>query len=332
MLSEGYAMRAHPFSLRQLQYAVAVADAGRFRLAAERCLVSQPSLSAQLAQLEAVLGVRLFERNRQRVLFTAAGEQLVARARRLVTEADDLMLSARHLDDPLAGPLRIGVIPTVAPYLLPEVAPALRAAYPHLTVLWSEDRTGSLLRELERGRLDAALLAHVPGVAHFEQAEITGDEFVLAGPADHPLLRRRRPAQLSELTGTAVLLLEDGHCFREQALALCATAGAREADFRGTSLATLALLVAGGAGVTLLPSLALPVENRRGDLRIRRFARPAPSRVITLLWRRESAAAVGMGALATTMRNAYRKPGRLARPRRAARKSVRVTSATQPAA
>lgn len=300
-------MGPHPFTLRQLQYAVAVADTGRFRRAAEQCHVSQPSLSAQLAQLEIALGARLFERNRQRVLLTPAGEQLVARARQVLTGADDLILAARQLQDPLLGTLRIGVIPTVAPYLLPEVAPALRAQYPRLTVQWTEDRTAALLRDIDRGRLDAILLAQVAGMEHLEHELVADDEFVLAGPKRHALASRRAPVQSAELEGQPVLLLEDGHCFRDQALALCAGTGAREADFRGTSLSTLALMVAGGAGVTLLPTLALSVENRRGDLAIRRFARPAPRRTIVLAWRAQSPAASGMRDLAKTLRTAARR-------------------------
>jgi LysR family hydrogen peroxide-inducible transcriptional activator len=136
---------------------------------------------------------------------------------------------------------------------------------------------------------------------------IAEDEFVLAGAKGHALARRRAPVQPAELHGHRVLLLEDGHCFRDQALALCAGAGAREADFRGTSLSTLALMVAGGAGVTLLPTLALPVENRRGDLAIRRFARPAPHRTIVLAWRAQSPAAAGMHELAKSLRPATRR-------------------------
>ena len=283
-----------------------MADTGGFRRAAERCHVSQPSLSAQLAQLESALGVRLFERTRRRVLLTAAGEQLVGRARRLLTEADDLARSARHLGDPLAGTLRIGVIPTIAPYLLPEIAPALRAKYPRLAVIWSEERTAGLVHGLERGQLDAILVALVAGMGHFGHEVIVVDEFVVAAPVGHPLCRPARPARLSDLAGESVLLLEDGHCFREQALSLCAGAGAQEADFRGTSLGTLALMVAGGAGITLLPTLALDVENRRGELRTRRFARPAPSRTLVLAWRKQSPSGGAMRELAAAMRVAYR--------------------------
>ena len=149
----------HAASLRQLQYAVAVADTRSFRRAAQQCGVSQPSLSAQLAQLEGALGVRLFERDRRRVLPTPAGDALIERARRVLIDADDLVDAARRLGDPLAGPLSIGVIPTISPYLLPAAAPAIRRAHPRLSVRWVEDKTETLARELHAGRLDAALLA-----------------------------------------------------------------------------------------------------------------------------------------------------------------------------
>src|SRR5262244_979563 len=186
----------HPASLRQLQYAVAVADTRSFRRAAERCGVSQPSLSAQLAQLEGALGVRLFERDRRRVLPTPAGEALLERARRVLLDADDLVDAARRLGDPLAGTLAIGVIPTVSPYLLPAAAPAIRRAHPRLTVRWLEDKTEILARELHAGRLDAALLALEADLGGPLQREVIGrDRFVLAARA-HPLAKPARPASL----------------------------------------------------------------------------------------------------------------------------------------
>src|SRR6187399_2111509 len=178
----------HAASLRQLQYAVAVADARSFRRAAEQCGVSQPSLSAQLAQLESALGVRLFERDRRRVLLTPAGE--------------DLIDAARRLGDPLAGTLAIGVIPTVSPYLLPTAAPAIRRAHPRLNVRWLEDKTENLARELRAGRLDAALLALEADLGGPLKREVIGrDPFVLAAPRAHPLGTPSRPASLSELRG-----------------------------------------------------------------------------------------------------------------------------------
>ncbi len=308
-------MNPHPFSLRQLQYAVAVADARGFRRAAALCHVSQPSLSAQLAQLETMLGAKLFERSRIRILLTSAGEDLVARARRLFEGADDLVTAAHRFRDPLAGTVRIGVIPTISPYWLPRLAPLLRARYPRLTLVWSEDKTVSVLRDLTAGRLDAGLLARVSGMEDFEHEVIAEDSFVLAGRPGHPLLRTRGPARLDELSGQRVLLLEDGHCFREQALALCATAGAREAEFTATSLATLTQMVAGRAAITLLPELALAVERRRTALAVRRFAPPVPSRTLVLAWRKQSPFRAALRALAGAMRSPSHGQDRRREPR-----------------
>lgn len=296
---------SHPFTLRQLQYAVAVAASLSFRKAAERCHVSQPSLSVQLAQLEGALGVRLFERDRRRVLVTAAGRELIDRAQRILRETDDLVELARRSGDPLSGTLRIGVIPTISPYLLPRLTPALHAAYPRLTVLWAEDKTEVLLRDLEAGTLDAALLALEADVGDVEREIIGADDFVLATPAGHPLGAKASAAKASELRGANVLLLDDGHCFREQALAFCSKAKAHELEFRATSLATLAQMVAGGAGVTLLPEIAVATESRRADLVIRPFTRPAPSRTLALVWRRRSPLGPALRELAHTARAAH---------------------------
>lgn len=297
-------MNNHDFSLRQLQYAVAVADTGGFRRAAERCHVSQPALSAQLAALEAVLGVRLFERDRGGVLPTQAGELLVARARRVLAEADDLTSAALGLGDPLSGTVRLGVIPTISPYLLPEATPEVRARCPRLSVVWTEDRTDPLLSALREGKLDGMLVAQVPAVAELEQERIVDDPFVLAAPRGHPLARARGPAHLRDLEGETMLLLEDGHSLRDQALALCNRGHANEAAFRATSLPTLVQMVLGGAGITLLPAMAVEVENRRGALVVRRFGDPPPSRSIVLAWRKQSPRAAALRQVAVALREA----------------------------
>jgi len=295
----------HRFTLRQLQYVVAVADRLSFHKAADVCNVSQPSLSVQIAQLEAALGAQLFERNRRRVLLTDAGRDILERARRLLVEADDLRESSASLGDPLARTLRVGVIPTISPYLLPAVTPAVRAAYPKLTLTWIEDKTEVLVRSLDVGSLDAALLALEADVGDLDHEPIARDAFVLAAPRDHPLGRKASAAKAAELRGAPVLLLDDGHCFREQALAFCSNAKARELEFRATSLSTLAQMVAGGAGVTLLPELAVPTESRRAEIAIRRFAKPAPHRTVALVWRKRSPLGTALRRLAGTMRSAY---------------------------
>jgi LysR family transcriptional regulator, hydrogen peroxide-inducible genes activator len=295
----------HPFTLRQLQYAVAVADTLSFHRAAARCRVSQPSLSAQLAQLEGALGVKLFERDRRRVLPTAAGVQLIERARRLLVEADDLVEESKRVGDPLVGTLRIGVIPTISPYLLPHLTPALREQYPKLTTLWVEDKTEVLVRRLAAGELDAAILALEADIGQVEHEVIAPDPFVLATPPGHPLGVSRKPASRAELKGARVLLLDDGHCFRDQALSFCEKADAEEMEFRATSLPTLVQMVASGAGVTLLPVLSLDAEARPAGLRIRRFTEPAPHRTIALVWRPRSPLSGPLRHLAAAMRGAY---------------------------
>jgi LysR family hydrogen peroxide-inducible transcriptional activator len=294
----------HPFTLRQLQYASAVADLRSFRRAAERCHVSQPSLSAQVIHLEEALGVRLFERGSRRVLVTAAGEAVLSRVRRLLLEAEDLADSVRQLGDPLSGTLRLGVIPTISPYLLPEVVPGLRARHPGLSAVWVEDKTENLVESLREGRLDGALLALEAPLGDVEKEVVCEDPFVLAAPPGHPLVQSSTPATPQELRGAGFLLLDDGHCFRDQALAYCASARGRELDFRATSLATLAQMVAGGAGVTLLPRLALPVENRRSELAVRRLASPVPHRTLALVWRPRSPLGPALRVLARTLREA----------------------------
>ncbi|HEY4184374.1 MAG TPA: LysR substrate-binding domain-containing protein [Polyangia bacterium] len=295
----------HPFSLRQLQYAVAVADALSFRRAAARCHVSQPSLSAQLAQLERGLGVRLFERDRRRVLLTPAGGELVARARRVLLEASDLVAAAARAVDPLHGALRLGVIPTCSPYLLPDVSPLLRTRFPRLTVQWTEDKTEVLVGRLAAGTLDAALVALEAPLGDVEHHVIGRDPFVLVAPAGHPLMASSTPLTRAELNGVGVLLLDDGHCFRSQALAFCSTAKAKELAFRATSLPTLVQMVASGAGVTLLPELAVPTELARSRLRRRSFRDPAPFRTLALIWRRRSPLGPALTAVATAIGEAH---------------------------
>jgi LysR family hydrogen peroxide-inducible transcriptional activator len=297
----------HPFTLRQLQYAVAVADARSFRRAAERCHVSQPSLSAQLAQLESVLGTRLFERERRPVLLTPAGEQIVDRARRLLVDTDDLLNASKQLGDPLSGSLRIGVIPTISPYLLPEIVPTIRRQHPELTALWVEEKTETLVANLGEGKIDAALLALEASLGTLDHEVIAKDPFVLATPLGHPLATAKGPARLGDLAGATVLLLDDGHCLRDQALSYCSRARAHEADFRATSLSTLAQMVSAGAGVTLMPRLALPTESRRGKLAVRRFVDPAPHRTLALAWRKSSPLGPALRRLAATIRAAHVK-------------------------
>jgi LysR family hydrogen peroxide-inducible transcriptional activator len=278
----------HPFTLRQLQYALAVAENLSFRKAAERCAVSQPSLSAQIAQLETALGARLFERDRRRVLVTPAGAALLTRVRALLLAADDLVEAARRASEPLSGTLRLGVIPTVAPYLLPRAAPLLRRRFPKLRVAWREDKTAELHASLDAGNLDGMLAAQTTELQGLQREVVGSDPFVLATSHDHPLAQGKKPIDLGALQGEDVLLLDEGHCLRDQALSFCNRARAHELEFRATSLTTLSQMVAGGAGVTLLPSLASATEGRRAGLSLRPFRDPVPSRTLALFFRKGS--------------------------------------------
>lgn len=305
----------HPFTLRQLQYAVAVAEELSFRRAADRCAVSQPALSTQLAALEGALGVRLFERDRRRVIPTTAGRDLVGRARTLLLTADDLLGSAKSLGDPFAGTLVVGVIPTVAPYLLPAIAPAIRKRLPNLEIRWLEEKTPVLLERLSAGAIDGAILAVDADLGDSRTELVSEDPFLLAMPRGHRLAIPGE-AKLSELRGETVLLLEEGHCLRQQALELCSRNRAREAGFRATSLATLVQMVAAGAGVTLLPALACETEAKHAALEVRRFAPPVPHRTIGVAFRGGAPTEPVLREIAAAARDAWPHPA----PRNAARR------------
>lgn len=307
-----------PFSLRQLQYLIAVADLGGFRRAADACGVAQPSMSAQIAQVEHAIGVQVFERGARGVRVTSAGAAVLDRVRAVLLASRELSDTARHHSDPLRGTIRIGVIPTVCPYLLPDVAPALRKRLSNLHLIWSEEKTQPLLDQLAAARIDAAIVAFDERIAHLDQAILGDDPFVLAAAPGHALVKRHGPATPDVLEGATVLLLEDGHCFRDQALAFCGATGAQEADLKATGLTTLVQMVGAGDGVTLLPKLAVPVENRRGQLAVRAFKSPAPSRRLVLAWRKGSALKQPLRAVAEVIRTSWaseRPQPRASRPR-----------------
>ncbi len=300
--------RPHPFSLRQLQYVLAVADLKSFSRAAEACHVSQPALSMQVAQVEDAFGIPLFERDRRQVRPTAAGELFLPHVRRLVEQAHLLPEHARRLRDPLSSLLRVGVIPTVAPYLLPRLTPAFREAHPNLVVLWQEERTDVIVAKVRGQELDAVLLAAEADLEPLETAPIGLDPFSLALPRNHALAASTDPISLDALRDESMLLLEDGHCLRTQVLAACEWAGMREREFRATSLSTLVHVVASGAGITLLPALAVEAETARAPLAIRPLMAPTPHRTIVLGWRRGSPLRAAMLTFAETIRAAAGLP------------------------
>jgi len=270
---------------------VAVSETLHFGRAARQCAVTQPALSAQIQQVEDLLGVQIFERGRRRVLVTPAGARLVAQAREALAAIDSLVSLAETGGRPLVGPLRLGVIPTVAPYFLPPLLPAVRKAYPELRLILREEQTGRLVSQLEAGALDVVLIALPVQEADLVELPLFDEPFVFVAPEDHPLVRRGARISESVLEGEEVLLLEDGHCLRDQALSICKRAGARTPDrIQATSLSTLVQMVANGLGVTLLPERALDQELRpESGLVARSFRPPAPTRSIGLAWRRGAA-------------------------------------------
>lgn len=281
---------ADRMNLRDLEYLVAVADHQHFGRAAEACHVSQPTLSTQIKKLERELGVPLLERGTRHALLTDAGRQVVARARAILVEADTIREIARHTRDPESTRLRLGLFPTLGPYLLPHVVPAITQRFPQLELLLVEEKTDELLRRLREGQLDAALLAAPEGDDQLVEELLFDEDFVLAVPHGHDLATATAPVSTKVLDGTEVMLLDDGHCLREQALSVCSSAGAAERQgFRATSLETLRQMVAAGAGVTLFPKLAVTAPSVTPDsVALVEFADPAPHRRIAMYWRKSS--------------------------------------------
>jgi len=303
-----YAVR---MNLRDLRYLVALADERHFGKAAERCFVSQPTLSAQVRKLEEYLGVPLVERQPRRVALTAPGEKIVERARRLLQEADAIVELARTDRDPLAGALKLALIPTVGPYLLPHVAGRLKRDLPRIKLMLYEHQTQPLLEKLRSGELDMGILALPVDLDGLDAVPLYDEPFTLAVPANHALAERDK-VRVDDLKGEKLLLLEDGHCLRDQALEVCSRVRVSEdQDYRATSLETLRQMVAAGHGVTLLPQLAAetPVGVARG-LRVKPFVKPAPARTIGAVWRKSTTRGKAIEAVANSIRAAMKEEAR----------------------
>ncbi len=295
-------------NLKDLRYLVALADTRHFGRAAERCFVSQPTLSTQLKKLQEQLGGRLIERRHRNVLLTDLGKEVVERARKVLDDTDQIVTLARSRQDPMAGQLRIGLIPTIGPYLLPKIVPAIRKAFPQLELRLVENKTERLIEQLDAGEIDVAVLALPIGNERFEKRSLFEDPFMAALPHGHPLTARKR-LRVSDLADDSLLLLEDGHCLRDQALDVCAHAGVAVRDeFRATSLETLRQMVAAGAGVTLLPELTQegPV-GQRAAIAIRPFVAPVPSRDVGMVWRRSSARSETIQAIGDLIESSVRQ-------------------------
>jgi len=287
-------------NLRDLKYLVALAEHKHFGRAAAACFVSQPTLSTQIRKLEEELGVPLVERAPRKVMLTPAGREAAARARRIVAEAEQLKEAARRSRDPEAGTVRLGIFPTLGPYLLPHVIPRIRERFPQLELLLVEEKSDVLLTQLRHGQLDAALLALPVNDDQLHCQFLFEEPFVLAAPEGHPLTAHRS-LSLDDLSEQRLLLLQDGHCLRDQALDVCHLAGALEkSEFQATSLETLRQMVAANVGVTLLPMLAVkPPVARSPNIRLIPFeGKPLPNRRIAMVWRRSSATGAFLQQLA----------------------------------
>ncbi|MBB5516187.1 LysR family hydrogen peroxide-inducible transcriptional activator [Rubricella aquisinus] len=287
-------------TLRQLRYFEALAHHGHFGRAAEASFVSQPALSMQIRELEETLGVTLVERGSRTVRLTPVGEETAARARDILRAVDELGDMARNAAGGLAGRLRIGVIPTVAPYLLPSVITTLSRMYPALDIKIRETITPTLISALKEGRIDMAIVALPTSEPTLTEMELFSEAFMLVRPkaqANAPVPRAE------DLPAMRLLLLEEGHCFRDQALSFCALGGTTTRDMLdASSLSTLVQMVSSGIGVTLIPEMAVSVETRSADVAISRLADPQPGRSIGMVWRKANPLGPTLKDIATALK------------------------------
>jgi LysR family hydrogen peroxide-inducible transcriptional activator len=269
--------------LRDLEYLIAIDKFRHFGQAAESCFVSQPTLSGQLMKLEEQIGITLVERHRRNVMLTPAGDQLVVQAKVVLQAASDFEQQAKALCNPLSGDLHVGLIPTLAPYLLPYIMSDLSQRLPEVNFFLHEEHTNVLLKALDEGRMDVLILPWLDEMDGFERYDLFEEALVLAMPPAHPL-QGKEIVELSDLNGEQVLTLEDGHCLRDQAMGFCFSAGAEEdTRFRATSLETLRYMVGTGLGITLMPKLA--AQDTSGLVSYRAFKQPQPVREIALVVR-----------------------------------------------
>ena len=292
-----------PITMKHLRYFDALARHRHFGRAAEASSISQPALSLQVKELEEILGAPLVERGARRISLTVLGEEVAARARDVLRAVDELGAMARASTGPLSGRLRLGVIPTVAPYLLPQVMRHLAEAYPDLDLRPREAVTPKLVRDLVEGRLDLALVALPISEPSFTETPLFDEEFLLVRNSDAAHLPI---PPLVDLPAQPLLLLEEGHCFRDQAIAVCKMPS-RPTDeiMEGSSLSTLVQMVGAGIGVTLIPEMAAEVEQRSAPVVLHRLPEPRPKRTIGLVWRRSNPLADRYAGLADSLRAAF---------------------------
>lgn len=270
-------------SIKQLQYFDALVTHGTFSKAAEACYVTQSTLSAGIAALESTIGQPLIDRSRRRLCLTALGEEILVKARSILREGQDILGAAYKFEKPLSGPLRLGIIPTIAPYLLPAIVPEIAQKFPDLELRLHEDLSARLLEKLHQGDVDAILMAFPYDEDRITKTILKSEDFVIAAPKGQ--WTSRNPARLSDLKDQTLLLLEDGHCLRDHALEACNISSKQQhSTFKATSLPTLIQMVKQGFGLTLLPAMAVQ-DGITSDLDIIPFHSPAPSRDIGLAWR-----------------------------------------------
>ncbi|GGE08950.1 LysR family transcriptional regulator, hydrogen peroxide-inducible genes activator [Gemmobacter megaterium] len=292
-------------TLKQMRYFEALARHRHFGHAAEACSVTQPALSMQIKELELTLGAPLLERSARQIRLTGFGETFLERASGILRAVDELDDLAQAANGKPAGRLRIGVIPTVAPYLLPAIIGQLTQHYPGLDLNLRETVTPKLLQELLDGRLDTAIVALPVSEPALTEVALFSEDFVLVRPAQDADRPVPDAAMLREMR---LLLLEEGHCFRDQALSFCSMASTRPRELMdGSSLATLVQMVAAGIGVTLIPEMAVPVETRSANVSVTRFRDPRPSRTIGMVWRRSSPVTRQLADIAAVVRQTAQK-------------------------
>ncbi|GAA0813629.1 DNA-binding transcriptional regulator OxyR [Colwellia sp. D2M02] len=271
--------------LRDLEYLSAIDEHKHFGQAAQACFVSQPTLSGQLMKLEQQLGLQLVERHRRNVMLTPAGEQLVKDAHKVLQAANDFERSAKALLDPFAGDLHVGLIPTLAPYLLPHIMSGLNKTLPNIKFYLHENQTKVLLEQLDQGKLDVLVLPYLSEMEKFDAYDLFDEPLILATPKNHRLVGKKQ-LELNDLHGEKILTLADGHCLKDQAMGYCFAAGANEdTSFQATSLETLRYMVGSGMGITLLPALAAYGHAHDESIHYGEFKSPAPIRGISLLVR-----------------------------------------------
>jgi LysR family hydrogen peroxide-inducible transcriptional activator len=287
-------------TLKQLRYFESLARHGHFGRAADACAISQPALSMQIKELEEELGAALFERGARQIRLTSFGEEFGLRVRNILRSVDELEDLARASGDRLAGRLRIGVIPTIAPYLLPTIIGNLTRQYADLEIHVRETVTPKLIQELSEGRLDTAIVALPVSEPSFAEVALFAEDFVLVRPGED----EGKPVPNGEaLARMRLLLLEEGHCFRDQALSFCNRHSALPRELLdGSSLSTLVQMVGAGIGVTLIPEMAVAVETRSAPVSIARFGKPKPSRTIGMIWRKTSPLAKQLSQISEVVR------------------------------